>query len=136
MLTATYPFNYIKHNMKILELMLILCYSLLYYKFNVITRMLIINIYSQKGLKCTQITFYCVYLSLLYRLLIAESLDQKHSNWRLSFEKILRTSFTTSITCLFHCSRLKKKTTTCYFSFYRFPKVTKQATQTYQKCYY
>lgn len=66
------PFNYIKHNIKISEFTLILCYSLIHYEFNVITRMLIINMYSRKGLKCTQITFYWVYFSLLYRLLIAE----------------------------------------------------------------
>lgn len=46
-----------------------------------------------------------VYFSLLYRLLIAESLAQKPSNWRLSFEEILRTPLTTLVTCLFHCSR-------------------------------
>lgn len=48
MLTATYPFNHIKHNRNISEFILILCYSLMNCKFNVITRVLIINMYSEK----------------------------------------------------------------------------------------
>lgn len=53
-LAATYPFNYIKHNIKILELMLILWLSLMNYKYNVIIRKLIINMYRRHRIECTQ----------------------------------------------------------------------------------